>query len=75
MFSSDSCSLIGDTAIISIADSLCINTSLEMLLVASNPFYNDGGIHLASVLCEHNNTLRVLDIKDSRMSLDVEKQV
>ena len=65
----------GDTTISSIAEALCVNTTLETLLVAANPFHNDGGISLATALCEHNTSLRVLDIKESRMTLDLEKQV
>ena len=64
----------GDTTIISIAEALCVNSTLETLLVAENSFHNDGGTKLATALCEHNTTLKVLDLKGSRMALDVEKQ-
>ena len=50
------------------------NTTLEMLLIAENPYGDVGGTNFASSLSQ-NQTLRILDIQNSRMSPEVEKQV
>ena len=58
-----------------IVESLAVNTGLEMLLIAENPFGDESGLAVLSTLCKGNTTLRVLDIHGSRMSIDTEKQV
>lgn len=65
----------GDAAVTSIMESLSINTGLEMLLIAENPFGDEGGTLVVAVLCKSNTTLKVLDIHGSRMNIDTEKQV
>ena len=66
---------LGNTAISHIASALTENVNLEMLLIAENPFGNEGGLSLAAALCEHHTPLRILDIQKTRMSPEVEKQV
>ena len=46
-----------------------------MLLLADNPFGDEGGRQLAAVLCNNNSSLRVLDIHGTRMSKATEKEV
>ena len=69
------CSYSGDSAIVHISEGLRYNSGLELLLVADNPFGDDGGLSLAQVLCKENITLRVLDIHGTRMSQQVEQKV
>lgn len=57
------------------ADNLAINTGLELLLLADNPFGDEGGEHLSIVLCNSNRTLKVLDIHGTSMSKEGEKAV
>ena len=52
-----------------------MNSGLEMLLLADNPFGDEGGKQLAAVLCNNNRSLRVLDIHGTRMSSQGEKEV
>lgn len=70
-----SSNLLGDTAIMYLSQALTINTGLEMLLVADNPFGDEGGRQLMQVLCYRNRTLRVLDIHNTHMTKAGEKQV
>jgi Ran GTPase-activating protein (RanGAP) involved in mRNA processing and transport len=70
-----SSNLLGDSGISAIAEALAINKSLEALLIAENPFGNEGGTNLSSVLCQSDCTLRVMDIQNTRMTPDVEKQI
>ncbi len=70
-----SSNLLGDTAIMHLAQALTVNTGLEMLLLADNPFGDEGGRHLQQVLCYSNRSLRVLDIHGTRMSKAGGKQV
>ena len=58
-----------------LATALEVNSGLEMLLVADNPFGDEGGQQLASVLCRINHTLRVLDLHGTHMSKAVEREV
>ena len=58
-----------------IADALSVNSGLEMLLLADNPFGDEGGKQLAHVLCSSNRSLRVLDIHGTRMTKQGEKEV
>ena len=58
-----------------IAESLAVNSGLEMLLLAANPFGDEGGKQLAAVLCNNNRSLRVLDVHGTRMSKQGEKEV
>lgn len=60
---------------VAIVESLAVNTGLEMLLIAENPFGDDSGSVVVNTLCKSNTTLRVLDIHGSRMNIDTEKQV
>ena len=46
-----------------------------MLLIAENPFGDEGGTNLSSVLCQNVTALRILDIQNTRMNSDVERQV
>lgn len=46
-----------------------------MLLVAENPFGDEGGTNLSSVLCQTENPLKIMDIQNTRMTPEVEKQV
>ena len=64
----------GDAAVSNIGEALVSNSSLEMLLVAENPFGDVGGANLSHSLCQ-NTTLKTLDVQHSRMTADVEKQV
>lgn len=70
-----SSNLLGDNAIENIAEALSFNSGLEMLLLADNPFGDEGGRQLAAVLCNNNSSLRVLDIHGTRMSKATEKEV
>ena len=65
----------GDTSISAIAEALTLNRSLEMLLIAENPFSDEGGTNLSSVLCQSETSLRLMDIQGTRMSIDVERKV
>lgn len=46
-----------------------------MLLIAENPFSDEGGTNLSSVLCQSDTSLKIMDIQGTRMSPDAEKQV
>ena len=70
-----SSNLLGDTAIVHLAQSLAVNTGLELLLLADNPFGDEGGKHLTEALCYSNRSLRVLDIHGTHMSRAGGKQV
>ena len=65
----------GDGAVEYLADALQVNSGLEMLLLADNPFGDEGGQHLAEVLCNSNRSLKVLDVHDTRMTRAGEKEV
>lgn len=65
----------GDGAVCQLAESLAVNTGLEMLLLADNPFGDEGGEYLASVLCGGNQSLHVLDLHGSNMSRHGERAV
>ena len=65
----------GDSAVVHLATALEVNTGLEMLLIADNPFGDEGGQQLTSVLCRSNHTLRVLDLHGTHMSKPVEREV
>jgi len=58
-----------------LADALQVNSGLEMLLLADNPFGDEGGQQLAEVLCNGNRSLRVLDIHGTRMTRAAEREV
>ena len=58
-----------------ISEGLRSNSGLELLLLADNPFGDDGGLSLAQVLCKENVTLRVLDIHGTNMSTETEQKV
>lgn len=65
----------GDGAVEHLADALQVNSGLEMLLLADNPFGDEGGQQLAEVLCNGNRSLRVLDIHGTRMTRAAEREV
>ena len=65
----------GDNAVVHISEGLRYNSGLELLLLADNPFGDDGGSSLAQVLCKENVTLRVLDIHGTRMAQHTEQKV
>ena len=65
----------GDGAVEHLADALQVNSGLEMLLLADNPFGDEGGQQLAEVLCNSNRSLRVLDVHGTRMTRDAEREV
>lgn len=65
----------GDNAVAYISDGLRHNRGLELLLLADNPFGDDGGLNLVQVLCRENLTLRVLDIHGTRMTQQTEQKV
>lgn len=65
----------GDSAVVYISEGLRYNSGLELLLLADNPFGDDGGTSLAQVLCKENVTLRVLDIHGTKMSQHTEQRV
>ena len=65
----------GDSAVVQLAAALEVNTGLEMLLIADNPFGDEGGQQLTSVLCRTNRTLRVLDLHGTHMTRAVEREV
>ena len=65
----------GDSGIVQLATALQVNTGLEMLLIADNPFGDEGGQQLVSVLCRGNHTLRVLDLHGTHMTKQVEREV
>lgn len=48
---------------------------LETLLLAENPFGDEGGTTLTQTLCSHNKTLHTLDVRRTQMSRSGEKQV
>ncbi len=58
-----------------LAESLTVNSGLEMLLLADNPFGDEGGQQLAMVLCNSNRTLHILDIHGTQMTKNGEKAV
>ena len=58
-----------------LAEALTVNSGLEMLLIADNPFGDEGGRQLSAVLCNRNRSLKVLDIHGTRMSRATERQV
>lgn len=64
----------GDSAVVQLATALEVNTGLEMLLIADNPFGDEGGQQLTSVLCRSNRSLRVLDLHGTHMSKSVERE-
>ena len=66
---------VGDTSINALAEALAVNRSLEILLIAENPFGNEGGTNISSVLCQEDSSLKVMDIQGTRMTPEVEKQV
>ena len=66
---------LGDTAIAYIADNLVVNTGLELLLLADNPFGDEGADHLSIVLCNSNRTLKILDVHRTQISREAEKAV
>lgn len=66
---------LGDRAVVQLASALEVNTGLEMLLIADNPFGDEGGQQLASVLCRTNRTLQVLDLHGTHMTRRVEREV
>jgi len=70
-----SSNLLGDSAVEALADSLTVNSGLEMLLMGDNPFGDEGAHRLCEVLCRSNRALQVLDIHGTRMSKAMEKQV
>lgn len=70
-----SSNLLGDGGVVELCQALSINTGLEMLLIADNPFGDEGGKHLMEVLCNHNRSLRVLDIHGTHMTRQGGKQV
>lgn len=65
----------GDSAVAYISEGLRYNSGLELLLLADNPFGDDGGLSLVRVLCKENVTLRVLDIHGTQMSQPTERKV
>ena len=65
----------GDGAVEHLADALQVNSGLEMLLLADNPFGDEGGQQLAEVLCNSNRSLRVLDVHGTRMTRAAEREV
>lgn len=69
------CCVAGDSAVVQVATALEVNAGLEMLLIADNPFGDEGGQQLTSVLCRSNHTLRVLDLHGTHMSKPVEREV
>ena len=60
---------------VQLGTALEVNSGLEMLLVADNPFGDEGGQQLTSVLCRSNCSLRVLDLHGTHMSKAVEREV
>ena len=60
---------------VQLASALEVNTGLEMLLIADNPFGDEGGQQLTSVLCRTNRTLQVLDLHGTHMARTVEREV
>jgi Ran GTPase-activating protein (RanGAP) involved in mRNA processing and transport len=70
-----SSNLLGDRAVVELASALAVNSGLEMLLIADNPFGDEGGQQLTSVLCRTNRTLRVLDLHSTHMTKAVEREV
>lgn len=65
----------GDSAVVQLALALKVNSGLEMLLVADNPFGDEGGQQMTSALCQANRTLKVLDIHGTHMDRAMEKKV
>ena len=60
---------------VQLASALEVNSGLEMLLIADNPFGDEGGQQLTSTLCRANRALRVLDLHSTHMSKAVEREV
>lgn len=60
---------------VDLAEGLTANSALEILLLADNPFGDEGGMKLAEVLCSENSCLRVLDVHGTHMSRHVERRV
>ncbi len=69
------CLHLGDSAVAHLAEGLAVNSGLEMLLLADNPFGDEGGQQLALVLSNSNRSLKVLDIQGTRMTKHGEKVV
>ena len=46
-----------------------------MLLLADNPFGDEGGKQLALVLTNNNRSLKVLDVQGTRMNKQAEREV
>ena len=65
----------GDTGVVHLATALESNTGLETLLLADNPFGDEGGTTLRQTLCSHNKTLKTLDVHQTQMSRSGEKLV
>ena len=65
----------GDCGVVDIAMGLSVNSALEILLLADNPFGDEGGTKIAEVLCNENSCLRVLDVHGTHMSRPVERRV
>ena len=60
---------------VDIAEGLMANSVLEILLLADNPFGDEGGMKLTEVLCGENSCLRVLDVHGTHMNRHVERSV
>ena len=60
---------------VDLAEGLTANSALEILLLADNPFGDEGGMKMAEVLCCENSCLRVLDVHGTHMSRHVERRV
>ena len=46
-----------------------------MLLLADNPFGDEGGMRLTEVLCDDNSTLQILDLHGTQMNKGLERKV
>ena len=66
---------LGDSGVVDLAEGLSANSVLEILLLADNPFGDEGGMKIAEVLCSENSCLRVLDVHGTHMSRHVERRV
>ena len=60
---------------VQLASALEVNSGLEVLLIADNPFGDEGGQQLTSALCRTNRTLQVLDLHETHMTKGVEREV
>ena len=65
----------GDSGVVHVAEGLASNSTLEMLLLADNPFGDEGGLRLTEVLCTDNTTLKVLDLHGTHMTKVMERKV